>query len=378
MAASTEQGGSGALAERSWWQKRRALARERRRLDGAPWRGPNRRYDILKEATVAFVVILVAAVLLAVLFSSPDVPPVTVKAWATAQPKGFSEIAVSELDGTSNSATYGPPYNHADNPKTDSVQYLGPISIQKLLGVHYPLDPARAFVLRPLSVLPPTPSLSRALKRYESAPKSEQLAWDEAYAKALSRGHVRDGRVVVASGHFGPVPVLIQNLLTMARSGALDAQLLSHSSFYTTNYTKPIMFIGDSWKAQRAKSYWGEIVSAQHLKGSQWGVMNETGSWPGQPWLWFYTMWYQIPPMSTSGNGDVEVIAITSLCTLVLMFAPFIPGLRDIPRWVPLHRLIWRDYYRDAARRRELSKSTAVPTTSGMPKDGEGPPPSAR
>jgi len=24
---------------------------------------------------------------------------------------------------------------------------------------------------------------------------------------------------------------------------------------------------------------------------------------------------------------------------------PLIPILRDIPRWVPIHRLIWRQYY---------------------------------
>jgi hypothetical protein len=24
---------------------------------------------------------------------------------------------------------------------------------------------------------------------------------------------------------------------------------------------------------------------------------------------------------------------------------PFTPILRDIPRWIPIHRLIWRQYY---------------------------------
>jgi hypothetical protein len=27
---------------------------------------------------------------------------------------------------------------------------------------------------------------------------------------------------------------------------------------------------------------------------------------------------------------------------------PFIPGLRSIPRWIPIHRLVWRNYYRSA------------------------------
>jgi hypothetical protein len=28
------------------------------------------------------------------------------------------------------------------------------------------------------------------------------------------------------------------------------------------------------------------------------------------------------------------------------MFLPLIPGLRSIPRWIPVYRLVWRRYYR--------------------------------
>jgi hypothetical protein len=38
--------------------------------------------------------------------------------------------------------------------------------------------------------------------------------------------------------------------------------------------------------------------------------------------------------------------------TLALILVPFIPGVRSIPRWIPLHRLIWRDYYRQVEGRR--------------------------
>jgi hypothetical protein len=31
---------------------------------------------------------------------------------------------------------------------------------------------------------------------------------------------------------------------------------------------------------------------------------------------------------------------------LVFVLVPFIPGVRSIPRWIPVQRLIWRDYYR--------------------------------
>ena len=35
-------------------------------------------------------------------------------------------------------------------------------------------------------------------------------------------------------------------------------------------------------------------------------------------------------------------IYMTGLATIVLLLVPFIPGLRDIPRLIPIHRLIWR------------------------------------
>jgi hypothetical protein len=33
------------------------------------------------------------------------------------------------------------------------------------------------------------------------------------------------------------------------------------------------------------------------------------------------------------------------LATILLLLVPFIPGLRDIPRLIPVHRLIWRSWY---------------------------------
>jgi hypothetical protein len=72
-------------------------------------------------------------------------------------------------------------------------------------------------------------------------------------------------------------------------------------------------------------------------------VMNETGSYPGQPWLWLYTLWYQTS-WGNSPNADLIAIYMTGLATILLLAVPFIPGLRDIPRLIPVHRLIWRGW----------------------------------
>ena len=88
--------------------------------------------------------------------------------------------------------------------------------------------------------------------------------------------------------------------------------------------------------------------------------MNETGSYPGQPWLWLFQLWYHVPPFSTSlaANVDIWAVLLTGICTILLLFIPFIPGLRDIPRLIPVHRLIWRSWYRSA----QGSAASSAPT----------------
>ncbi len=87
-----------------------------------------------------------------------------------------------------------------------------------------------------------------------------------------------------------------------------------------------------------------ERAEAQHLLGEQWGMMNETGSYPGQSWLWLYTFWYQIKPFNTSENADILVVLVMTVLSLAFILVPFIPGIRSIPRWIPVYRLIWREH----------------------------------
>jgi hypothetical protein len=217
------------------------------------------------------------------------------------------------------------------------------------------VDTTRDFVLNPLRSLPDNPQLASALAAWDSASVSQRQAWTAAYEKAAQHATFKDGRLVVPKGDYGPVGVMISELTNMARSGALDANLISGDELYSTDYTKPLLYIADG-------QYMANLATQQNLTGSQWGMMNETGNYPGQAWLWLYTLWYQVPPMNSSDNGDVEVWAIMAVLTLALIFLPFIPGLRSIPRWVPLYRLVWRRHY---------AAASAASSTGG---DGRGPP----
>jgi hypothetical protein len=302
-------------------------------VDAPEWKGGHSPYDILKEGAIALLVVAILTIGLAIVFGSPDETAISLKTWSTATPVDFAQDALSQLNGTSETATYGPPYN-----SVSTGQQLGPLQLAKWVGVTMQINTAKVFVLDPLKSQPAQPTLSSALGQWSSASSSMRTSWVASYTKGATQMKWVDGAIVVNATNTGPVPEFITYLTNMARTGALDAVLTQQSAFYTTNYTLPLLFLEDG-------TYLGNQATHQHLAGDQWGMMNETGNYPGQAWLWLYTFWYQVPPFNSSGNADILVWGLMMLLTLLLALVPFIPGLRTIPRKVKIYRLIWREHY---------------------------------
>ncbi len=195
-------------------------------------------------------------------------------------------------------------------------------------------------MLAPLRSITGQPALQSAVSTYETAPPKTKAAWTTAYETALTKATATaSGAISVKAGKYGPLPTMMGSLLTFAQSGGLDGALLTSKQFYQTDYTKPLLFMADGGVLTNR-------ADAQHLLGEQWGMMNETGSYPGQVWLWLYTFWYQIKPFSTSANADILVMGMMGLLSLAFIMIPFLPGVRDLPRRVPIYKLIWRDHYR--------------------------------
>lgn len=300
-------------------------------------------FDLVKELVLAIGGVLILVVVLAALLSSPDIPAATIAGWAAADPVDFVTTATDELASSSTSADYGPPYNNNEG----SVQTLWSLSPQSWAGANTPVDPPNQFVIQPLQqATVGNPSLTTALSTFQGASNDQQAAWLDAYRAVLADATVNNGQVTVAPGEYGPAPVLMNSLLALARSGGLDGLLLVGDRFFATDYTGSLLFMGDG-------SYLSGLASDQKLTGDQWGMMNETGRYPGQAWLWLYTLGYQVHPFDqehgflgiNSGNADLAITLTVGILTLLLVLVPFIPGLRDIPRWIPVHRLIWRRYY---------------------------------
>ena len=297
-----------------------------------PWSGTVRDYDLFKELTIGVIVVGLIIVGFAAIASSPDEPTVTLQSWAKADANDFVATATAELGRTSDTASYGPPYSTTQG----ATQTFGPIDLQSLSGTRLAINTSREFVTVPLQKLHVA---SAALTRWNAAIPAQQDKWAAAYSAALAKASGGDPANVKV-GAYGPVPALTSGLLVEARRGALDGAIQSEGGLFNTNTTPTILFLGDG-------AYFPGLAAAQHLTGDQWGMMNETGNYPGQSWLWLFSFWYQIPAIGNLGNADLVVVGLMLVLSALLTLVPFIPGLRSIPRLIPIHKLIWRDYYRN-------------------------------
>jgi hypothetical protein len=237
------------------------------------------------------------------------------------------------------------------------VQYVGPISLQQWIGVHIPVNTAQDYVLGPLAqVAPANPTWEAALTRFNGASSQQQTAWENAYNTALGKATQQGSTLTVPACACGPVPTMMSALLQVAQQGAMDGILLTSGHFYQTDFTRPLLFMQNDAVTN---------VGAQlHLQGSQWGVMNETGNYPGQAWLWLYTLFYQIPPYTTAWAANTDVLAVLSvtILSLLLLFLPWIPGLNRIPRYLKVYRLIWKQHYQEVGEQPTTARSGAPVT----------------
>ncbi len=296
-------------------------------------------YDLVKEMTWAIVGMGALVLILAGVFSTPDVPMLTAKQVASQDPMVLVNTELSDLASTGEIAQYGPPYNHNNG----SVQAIGGFAPQTWLGVTIPVNSAQDNVLNPLQRLAAiNPAVSSTLSQWRTASGRTQQAWIQAVQQQLPKATIHNGRLILPQSgtNLGPVPAMVNDYLALANSGLLESAIDAHNGpAPELDRTRSLLLL----QGKADHIYAGKL----NMKGEQWGIIKETGNYPGAVWLWFYTLLYQIPPYSTAANADLLVVLTVLLVTAVLVFIPFIPGLRSIPRRLRVYRLIWRNYYRE-------------------------------
>lgn len=293
-------------------------------------------YDLIREGLTVLAFIVILVILLAAIFSSPDYPTVRGEDVAKAQPIAYLKTTANILAGNSEIQTYGPPYTN-DNENAQEILGIAPAT---WFGVSTPLNPKEDFVLKPLAKIAIlNEDLGAALQAFQVATADQQQAWLKAYIDGLDNATVENDVVTMPSGDYGPVPTLMNNMLELGQAGLLEGALDENAQLpYTLDFTRSLLYFQEDVDHSVAKSL--------DMLGEQWGISNETGRYPGAWWLWPYTFLYQIPPMSTSDNGDLQVVAIVLVVVLILLLIPFIPILNRLPRWLGFYRFIWRDWYR--------------------------------
>jgi len=304
---------------------------------------PQMPYDLIKELFIALGIMGALVLILSAVFSTPDVPVLSAKQVAAQDPKVLIQTALDDLSQQDPISTYGQPYNNTPG----AAQSLGFISPQIWGGVHIPINSAQAEVLSPLqSITSMDPALIQPLQTWSQATDKQQASWIDSVNKVLPDSTVSQGQVTLKGSalDYGPVPELLNGYLSLAQSGLLESAIDGvQGPAAATDRTKSMLLLQDQADQQYADKL--------NMTGDQWGIIKETGNYPGAVWLWYYTMLYQIPPFNSSDAADLLVVLTVLAVTLALMFTPFIPGLRSLPKWLKVYRLIWRDYYKSQGKK---------------------------
>jgi hypothetical protein len=282
---------------------------------------------------------------------SPAGQAFSAKYWDVNNPSDLAQTAVQELAGGTATAGYGPPFNQTTGASQEFIGIKPTEIARAIFGLTLPINTASDFVLAPVSHLaaPSRPAVAAAVSLYKAAggdlapgapadqvALSQQMTWLNNYAKVLSAtsAKVTPTSITVKAGNYGPVPAIIAAELAIANNGSLDGYFQGSQQQLSTNTYMATMFFSDG-------TLWYTIAQAQGIAGSQWGVMNELWNFPGQVWLWLYAGMYQIPALASNNpNLDLDVGLLMIVFGFLLpMFAP----------WIPLYKIIYRNYYAASA-----------------------------
>jgi hypothetical protein len=130
----------------------------------------------------------------------------------------------------------------------------------------------------------------------------------------------------------------MDSMLALGKAGLLEGALESSARLpFESDFTRSLLFFQDDVVASAAEKL--------DLTSDQWGILHETGNYPGAWWLFPFAFLYHVPPMNNSSNADIQAIFIILMVFLFLLFLPVLPIFNRLPRWLRVYRLIWRDWY---------------------------------
>ena len=288
--------------------------------------------DFVKHLLGTTLVVTVVTMALSAIFHEPVRPALKIYTYANQHPRTFMSVALNALNGQGEIADYGPPYNNG----TGSVQDV----VQKWVGIIHPVYPKTDFILNPLKQASHLdPHLTPALDAFEAAAPAQQTKWEAAFAAALAHARVVSGQVLLPPGPYGPVGPMMQDMLKLGQSGLLTGALNRSPADYQFDNQNSLLFLQGRPLQDAA--------SKLELQGNQWGIIHEENApYPGPWWMTIVTAIYQIPFIANASAADALALGSGMFLFILLMVAPWLPGVNRLPRFLGIHRLIWASYYR--------------------------------
>lgn len=271
-------------------------------------------YKMVKaNHTVLFIrgIVLVGIIiLLAIVLPSPIISPVTIKQIATEDPGLMAKTLISEIDHSSDTATY------MDN--------IDP----------YQFDTKKIYVEIPyLQTLPLQQNAQNMLTYFNAEDKDTQTA----NLKAASDYFDKDGKITTTLNKKNPNPVipLVSSLTLMAQSGLYQAAITTEQNTgYNPTYV--LRFLSDTGVLEDQATKLG-------ITTPQYGMLREgKGIIPGAWWLAPLGL-MDNTVLQNDDNQDRDGALILGSLILLFIAFPYIPFVNQIPDKLGVYKLIWRD-----------------------------------
>ncbi|MEM3247554.1 MAG: cytochrome b N-terminal domain-containing protein [Candidatus Micrarchaeaceae archaeon] len=266
------------------------------------------------------VYIFIIVLLFAIFLRAPYIPPLTIQSIAQSNQSIMALTLLGELNQSSHTATY--------------LDTIDP----------YTFNTSVVYVNIPyMKYINSTFGAKNALAEYyaENATQRE-TSLNEAYA--FFSGNWSES---AALNSTNPLVNTIATLVRLAKGGTYQT-LLQGEVASGLNYTYVIRFLSDSRVLQSTASEYG-------LRTHQFGMIKAGGMW------WqigsYWTLPYNYLEIATSGIpwwGDLENGVIAVAVFVLLLFLPYIPGLREVPDKLKLYKVFWNRFTVPEMKKKEL------------------------
>ena len=258
--------------------------------------------------------VLAIVLIFAIFLRAPYIPPLTIQSIAQSNPSIIATTLLNEFNQSSYTATY--------------LDTIDPYTFNTSLV--YFVIPYNEYINSSISA---SSTNRNWLSLYFEENSEERMLTFENATKFF------DGNWTFASAVNSTNPLIESTaaLVKLAQSGVYQ-QMLQGEVSSGLNYTYVIRFLSDTRVLQSTAKEYG-------LRTSQFGMIKAGGLW------WqigsYWTAPYNYLEIITNGIpwwGDLENGVIAVIVFALLMFLPYIPGLRELPDRLKLYKVFWNRF----------------------------------